>query len=154
MTGGRLKRVKDYVGNETFCFTYGDGVSNVDIKKLVDFHLEQKKNGVLATLTAVNPPVRYGALELEQDKVVRFKEKPRSNDNWINGGFFVLEPEIFNIIEGDQTSWEGEPLEKLAEKGQLAAFKHSDFWLPMDTLRDKTRLEELWQTGKAPWKVW
>ena len=154
LTGGRLKRVRDYVGNETFCFTYGDGVSNVDIKNLVDFHLDQKKNGVLATLTAVNPPVRYGALELEQDKVVRFKEKPRSNDNWINGGFFVLEPGVFNIIEGDQTSWEGEPLEKLAKEGQLAAFKHSDFWLPMDTLRDKTRLEELWQTGKAPWKVW
>lgn len=154
MTGGRLKRVKSFVGNETFCFTYGDGVSNVDIKKLVEFHNEQKKDGVLATLIAVNPPVRYGALELNDEKVVRFKEKPRSNDNWINGGFFVLEPEVFDVIEDDLTAWEGEPLESLAGNGQLAAFKHNDFWLPMDTLRDKNRLEELWQTGKAPWKVW
>lgn len=154
LTGGRLKRVKNYIGNETFCFTYGDGLSNVDIKELIEFHNSHKKDGILATLTAVNPPVRYGALELDGERVMKFSEKPKSKDNWINGGFFVLEPEVFDRIADDQTAWEGEPLEKLASEGQLAAFKHTGFWLPMDTLRDKKRLEELWLANQAPWKVW
>lgn len=154
LTGGRLKRVRNYIGNETFCFTYGDGLSNVDIKELIEFHNSHKKDGILATLTAVNPPVRYGALELDGERVMKFSEKPKSKDNWINGGFFVLEPEVFDRIADDQTAWEGEPLEKLASEGQLAAFKHTGFWLPMDTLRDKKRLEELWLANQAPWKVW
>lgn len=154
LTGGRLKRVQKYVGNETFCFTYGDGVSDVNIKKLIDFHNEQKKSGVIATLTAVNPPGKYGALALKYTKVMNFKEKPQGDDSWINGGYFVLEPEVFNFIKGDKTSWELEPLEQIAKNNKLAAFKHSGFWLPMDTLRDKKRLEELWNSGEAPWKVW
>lgn len=154
MTGGRLKRVEKYVGNETFCFTYGDGVSDVNIKELINFHYEQKDKGVLATLTAVNPPGRYGALDLKYAKVAHFKEKPQGEDSWINGGYFVLEPEVFDLIKDDKTIWELEPLEYLARNEKLAAFKHSGFWLPMDTLRDKTRLEELWNSGNAPWKVW
>ncbi len=155
MTGGRLKRVKKYIGNESFCFTYGDGVSDVNIKELIDFHEKQKKeNGVWATLTAVNPPGRYGALELRYNKVSSFKEKPQGEDSWINGGYFVLEPEVFNLIEGDNTFWEREPLEWLSKNNKLVAFKHSGFWLPMDTLRDKNRLEDLWQSNKASWKVW
>lgn len=154
-TGGRLKRVKDYIGNETFCFTYGDGVSDVDINKLIQFHNEQKNNnGVLATLTAVNPPGRYGALDLRGTKVAHFKEKPQGEDSWINGGYFVLESEVFDLIEGDNTPWEGNPLESLAGSEKLVSFKHEGFWLPMDTLRDKKRLEELWNTGSAQWKVW
>jgi glucose-1-phosphate cytidylyltransferase len=151
LTGGRLKRVQSFVGNDTFCFTYGDGVSNVDIRQLISFHKEQ---GTLATLTAVNPPGRYGALDLAGNKVVRFKEKTTGPDSWINGGFFVLEPEVFDLIEGDQTSWETEPLEYLTGINQLSAFRHEGFWMPMDTLRDKMRLEEMWSTGKALWKVW
>lgn len=153
-TGGRLKRVREYIGNETFCFTYGDGVSNVNIKELIRFHNEHKKLGVLATLTAVNPPGRYGALDLKYTKVNEFKEKPQGEDSWINGGYFVLEPEVIDYIEGDNTPWESKPLETLARENKLIAFKHSGFWLPMDTLRDKNRLEDLWNLGSAPWRVW
>lgn len=151
MTGGRLKRVQDYVGMETFCFTYGDGVSDLNIKNLISFH---KNHGTLATLTAVKPPGRFGALELDKNQVINFHEKPQGDRSWINGGFFVLEPGIFELIQGDNTVWEREPLEQLAKTGQLSAFKHKGFWLPMDTLRDKVRLEQLWDSGKAPWKVW
>lgn len=154
LTGGRLKRVREYVGNETFCFTYGDGVSDVNIKELISFHYRQREKGVIATLTAVNPPGRYGALNLNVDRVINFKEKPEGEDSWINGGYFVLEPEVFDLIGGDQTSWELEPLEYLARDNKLAAFKHCGFWLPMDTLRDKVKLEELWNSGVSPWKVW
>ena len=154
MTGGRLKRVRDYVGDETFCFTYGDGVANVDISRLIAFHHEQ---GRWATLTAVQPPGRYGALNLDDASapgVVGFQEKPQGDGGWINGGFFVLEPAVFDLIEGDATIWEQQPLQTLAEKEQLVAYKHNGFWQPMDTLRDKQQLESLWQQSKAPWKVW
>lgn len=151
MTGGRLKRVKKYINNETFCFTYGDGVSDININKLITFH---KNHGLLATITAVNPSGRYGSLELIGDKVVGFREKPQSEDSWINGGFFVLEPSIFDFIENDDTSFENYPLEHLASIGQLIAYKHRGFWLPMDTLRDKNKLNELWESNKALWKVW
>lgn len=151
MTGGRLKRVKDHLENEDFCFTYGDGVSDVNITELIEFH---KKQGNLATLTSVNPPGRFGALDLYDDKVMNFKEKPQGEDSWINGGFFVLSPSVLDYIEGDNTVWEREPLEKLAETGQLSAYRHTGFWHPMDTLRDKMKLEGLWESGKAPWKVW
>jgi len=152
MTGGRLKRVKDYVGKETFCFTYGDGVSNVNITKLIDYHRHQ---GVMATITAVQPPGRYGALNVDpQGLVTSFQEKPQGDGNWINGGYFVLEPEVFDFIAEDQTSWEGQPLLDLVAKEQLTAFYHHGFWHPMDTLRDKKYLESLWNAGKAPWKVW
>lgn len=154
LTGGRLKKVKEYIGKDSFCFTYGDGVSDVNIKELIRFHKEQKESGVLATLTAVNPPGRYGALDLNNNRVNNFKEKPQGDDSWINGGYFVLEPEVIDLIEGSQTSWEREPLENLAKEGKLAAYKHSGFWLPMDTLRDKMRLEEMWDLKQAPWKVW
>ena len=154
MTGGRLKRVQSYVGNETFCFTYGDGVSDVNIKELIAYHNEQKKNGTIATLTAVNPPGKFGALDIKGDKVINFREKPLGDDSWVNGGYFVLEPEVFDLIAGDKTSWEHEPLEHIADNNKLSAFKHSGFWLPMDTLRDKNKLEELWASGQAPWKVW
>jgi glucose-1-phosphate cytidylyltransferase len=153
MTGGRLKRVKDYIGDETFCFTYGDGVSDINIKELVEFH---KTQGVLATLTAVQPPGRFGAFKLEHDenKVSSFKEKPDGDGAWINSGFFVLEPAIMEYIEGDSTSWEKEPMEALAGAGKLAAFRHHGFWQPMDTLRDKHVLDDLWESGQAPWRVW
>ncbi len=151
MTGGRLKRVRKYIGNEDFCFTYGDGVSDVDISKLLKFH---KANKTLATLTAAQPPGRFGALNINECKITRFEEKPESDAGWINGGFFVLSPKVIDLISNDQTSWEKEPLEKLANDGQLSAFVHKGFWQPMDTLRDKTHLDELWESGKAPWKVW
>ncbi len=153
MTGGRLRRVKDYIGGETFCMTYGDGVGNIDIKRLVDFHREQK---ALATLTAVQPLGRFGAFSLDhnQYKITAFKEKPHGDGAWINGGFFVLEPAVIDYIHGDSTVWERKPLERLAEDNMLAAYKHCGFWQPMDTLRDKMVLEELWQRGEAPWKVW
>lgn len=152
MTGGRLKRVANYLKNEeAFCFTYGDGVGDVDITKLIAFH---KSQDVKATLTATLPPGRFGVLDLEGNKVRTFKEKPRSDGSMINGGFFVLSPEVIDLIDDDQCVWEREPLETLAEAGQLAAFQHDGFWQPMDTLRDKHLLEELWTTGKAPWKVW
>ena len=152
MTGGRLRRVKDYVGNEAFCFTYGDGVADVDVSALIAFHKQQKR---LATLTAVQPPGRYGALQMGPDGDVQgFQEKPEGDGGWINGGFFVLEPEVIDLIEGDATTWEQEPLKGLASRGQLSAFHHSGFWQPMDTLRDRMYLEGLWNEGKAPWKVW
>jgi glucose-1-phosphate cytidylyltransferase len=153
MTGGRLKRVKDYIDNEIFCMTYGDGVSDVNITDLIDLHKEQK---VLATLTAVQPPGRFGAFNLVkgQTKISNFREKDRGNGAWINGGFFVLEPGVMNYIADDSTVWEREPLENLARDGMLAAYKHYGFWQPMDTLRDKTVLEELWQSSQAPWKKW
>lgn len=153
LTGGRLKRVREHIGNETFCFTYGDGVSNIDITKLVEFH---KAQGGLATLTAVQPPGRFGAISLghEQTKIESFHEKPGGDGAWINGGYFVLEPEVINYIADDSTIWEQEPLQKLAHDGQLSAFRHDGFWQPMDTLKDKNYLEGLWQSGKAPWKVW
>lgn len=151
MTGGRIKRVKDYLNNETFCFTYGDGVSNVNIKKLIAFHRQQ---GTFATLTTVKPPGRFGALDLQGGKIIRFEEKPLGDGGWINGGYFVLEPQIFDYIEGDHTVWEREPLEQLTQQKQLSAFNHTGFWYPMDTLRDKMKLEELWTSGKRPWMVW
>jgi glucose-1-phosphate cytidylyltransferase len=152
MTGGRLKRVARYVENEeAFCFTYGDGVSDINIHELIAFHRKQK---VKATLTAALPPGRFGALEFAGDQVLSFKEKPKGDGAMINGGFFVLSPEVIEYIKSDATIWEREPLERLANDRQLAAFKHMGFWQPMDTLRDKTHLEELWASGRAPWKVW
>ena len=148
-TGGRLLRIKDYI-KDTFCMTYGDGVSNVNIHNLLDFH---KKNNKLSTITAVQPPGRFGALELEDNLVKSFSEKPHGDGGWINGGFFVLEPEVFNYIENDNTIWEQKPLISLANERQLAAYFHKGFWRPMDTMRDKIELEELWGE-KAPWKVW
>lgn len=153
LTGGRLKRAREYIGEETFCATYGDGVSNVDITALIDFH---KKQGVLATVTAVQPPGRFGAFTLKegQNKVTSFREKPTGDGVWINGGFFVLEPDIFDYIADDLTTWEQEPMQRLAKEGKLVAYTHASFWHPMDTLRDKHVLEDLWNSGKAPWKVW
>jgi glucose-1-phosphate cytidylyltransferase len=154
MTGGRLKRVQPYLGNETFCMTYGDGVSDVDIRDLIAFH---KKNKVITTLTAVQEPGRFGTLHLDEEEVLvsRFREKHVDKSSaWINGGFFVIEPEIFDYIEGDDTVFEKDPLELLSRKSKLAAYKHTGFWQPMDTLRDKNVLENLWSSGKAPWKVW
>ncbi len=152
MTGGRLKRVRDYLGDEPFMLTYGDGLSDVDITALLAFHRDQ---GRAATVTAVQPSGRFGALELGDGGVVSsFTEKPAGDGAWINGGFFVLEPEVFDYIEGDSTSWEREPLEGLARDGKLSAFRHEGFWQPMDTLRDKLALEALWAAGNAPWKVW
>lgn len=151
MTGGRMKRVKEHIGNEHFCMTYGDGVSDVNIKELVNFH---KDSGRLATLTAVQPPGRFGQLHFEGHQISNFVEKPEGDGGYINGGFFVLSPKVLDYIAGDSTIWEKEPLEKLTREKQLGAYKHDGFWRPMDTLRDKTALEEMWQSGKAPWKVW
>jgi glucose-1-phosphate cytidylyltransferase len=152
LTGGRLKRVYDYVGKEeAFCFTYGDGVSNVDISKKIAFH---KRHGKLATVTAVQPPGRYGALLRKGSSVSGFQEKPPGDGAWINGGFFVLSPKVIDLIDGDKCSWEGGPLQEIAKNGQLECFEHSGFWQPMDTLRDKNHLEDLWSSGKAPWKCW
>jgi len=152
MTGGRLQRVAPYLqGEEAFCFTYGDGVSDVNITDLIAFHKAQQ---VKATLTATLPPGRFGVLELQGSKVQSFQEKPRGDGGLINGGFFVLSTSVMDYIDGDSCIWERAPLEALAREGQLSAFEHPGFWQPMDTLRDKTYLEELWQSGKAPWKVW
>ena len=152
MTGGRLKRVKPYLENEeNFCFTYGDGVGNIDITRLIAFHQSQH---VAATLTATWPQSRFGALALDKNLVTNFKEKPKGEGGLINGGFFVLTPKVFDLIENDDTTWEKEPMEKLAEMGQLAAWQHDGFWYPMDTLRDKNYLEELWRTPNPPWKIW
>ena len=152
MTGGRLKRVKKYIGNETFCFTYGDGLSNVNIKELIEFHKKHQKK---ATLTAVLPPFRFGSLDLEEEiNIKKFKEKSSGNSSWVNGGFFVLNPSVIDYIKNDSISWENEPLQKLAQEGELKAFKHYDFWQPMDTLREKIKLEQMWQEGNPPWKVW
>jgi glucose-1-phosphate cytidylyltransferase len=152
LTGGRLKRVANYVQNEdVFCFTYGDGVADIDVTAQLQFH---RLHGKLATVTAVQPPGRYGALLREGDAVCGFQEKPPGDGAWINGGFFVLNPKVIDFIDGDSSSWEGRPLETLAAKGELQAFEHEGFWQPMDTLRDKTHLEQLWSSGKAPWKSW
>ncbi len=150
-TGGRLKRVERYVSDDSFCFTYGDGVSSVDIGKLIAFH---KEGGRVATVTAVRPPGRFGALELDGERVTGFIEKPAGDGGFINGGFFVLEPSVFRYLKGDSDIWEHAPLEGLARDGQLDAYHHDGFWQPMDTLRDRTVLEELWSSGKAPWKSW
>ncbi|MDA4107535.1 glucose-1-phosphate cytidylyltransferase [Mycolicibacterium holsaticum] len=152
MTGGRLKRVAPYIrDDEAFCFTYGDGLSDVDIASSIEFH---RQHGRHATVTAVLPPGRYGAIERDGDRVARFVEKPRGDGGFINGGFFVLAPAVLDYIDGDQTAWEGPPLARLAADGELMAFGHSGFWQPMDTLRDKNTLEELWDSGHAPWKCW
>jgi glucose-1-phosphate cytidylyltransferase len=153
MTGGRIRRIKDYIGEETFCLTYGDGVTDLNIKELIDFHRTQ--NG-LATLTAVQPAGRFGAFDLHdgQTKISSFREKPRGDGAWINGGFFVLEPGAIDYIKDDMSVWEQEPLQNLARDNLLSAYKHDGFWHPMDTLRDKNVLEELWESGKAPWKIW
>lgn len=153
MTGGRLRRVKEHIGDETFCLTYGDGVTDLDIQKLIVFHREQK---TLVTLTAVQSPGRFGAFMLDQHQnlISSFKEKPQGDGAWINGGFFVVEPEAFNYIKDDSTVWEQEPLGTLAREGMLAAYRHDGYWQNMDTLRDRNVLEELWQTGNPPWKIW
>ncbi len=152
MTGGRLKRVADYLRNEeSFCFTYGDGLSDLDISREITFH---KQHGKLATVTAVQPPGRYGALRLQGNAVTGFTEKPRGDGARINGGFFILSPSCIDLIADDNTSWEGEPLSELALRGELMAFQHDGFWQPMDTLREKNMLEDLWASGKAPWRVW
>jgi glucose-1-phosphate cytidylyltransferase len=152
MTGGRLKRVKEYVKNEeSFCFTYGDGLSDINISKLIEHH---ERHGNLATISAVYPPGRFGALDIEGDKVVSFNEKPKGDGSLINGGYFVLSPKVIDYIDDDETIWEREPMENLAKNGQMSALVHKNFWHPMDTLRDKEYLEELWNSGKAPWKKW
>lgn len=152
MTGGRLKRVARYVQDEdAFCFTYGDGVADLNIGAAIAFH---RRHGKLATVTAVLPPGRYGALERNGDSVAGFTEKPRGDGGWINGGFFVLSPKVLSLIDNDQTSWEASPLNQLAQSDQLMAYEHSGFWQPMDTLREKNLLEDLWQSGSAPWKSW
>lgn len=152
MTGGRVKRIKEYIGNEPFMLTYGDGVSNVDIASLVEFH---KDHGKLATVTSVQPSGRFGALDLAGGNVVQgFQEKPQGDGGWINGGFFVLEPRIFDYIKDDSTFFERDPMENLAKDNQLLAYKHNGFWQPMDTIRDKENLESLWKKNKAPWKIW
>lgn len=150
-TGGRLKRVSRYIDNGTFCFTYGDGVSDIPISKLIDYH---KSSGRKATVTAIQPPGRYGALDIDADAVRHFQEKPAGDGAWINGGFFVLEPGVLDYITGDDSVWEQYPLQRLAAEGQLSAYLHQGFWQPMDTLREKIQLEELWSSGQAPWKKW
>ena len=152
MTGGRIKRIKSYIGNETFMLTYGDGVADININKLVEFH---KKHGRYATVTTVQPSGKFGALTIGKDEQIEsFVEKPAGDGSWVNGGFFMLEPQIFDYIKGDETIWEREPLENLSKDGQLIAYKHSGFWKPMDTLRDKRELEELWNSGNLPWGIW
>ncbi|MET4568513.1 glucose-1-phosphate cytidylyltransferase [Rhodanobacter soli] len=150
-TGGRLKRVENYLDGETFCFTYGDGLADIDITAQLVFH---KTRASLATMCAVQPPGRFGAIDIQDNRITRFEEKPSGDGSWINGGFFILEPGVFDYIEGDATVWERDPLEALARDGELSAYMHAGFWQPMDTLRDKLKLEELWQNGHARWKVW
>jgi glucose-1-phosphate cytidylyltransferase len=150
-TGGRIKRLKDWLGDETFMLTWGDGVSNIDLDALLRFH---RSHGRLATLTAVRPPARFGHLELDGDRIVEFTEKPQTSEGWINGAFFVLEPGVFDYVDGDAIQWEREPLERLAADGQLMAYRHESFWQFMDTIRDKKLLEKLWVEGMAPWKTW
>ena len=151
MTGGRLKRVQKYVENETFCFTYGDGLSDLSIRDLIDHHNKQK---TLSTVTAVQPPGRFGALNIEKNKIISFEEKPSGDGSWINGGYFVLEPGIFDYVENDQTVWERQPLETLAKDSQLSVHKHKGYWNAVDTLRDKNWMQDLWNSKQAPWKVW
>ena len=150
-TGGRLKRAAEFIGNETFLATYGDGVTDLDVGKAIQFHQKKK---CLATVTAVRPPARFGSMVFDGDHVTRFAEKPQAGEGWINGGFFVLEPGVIDLIEGDATLWEQEPMEQLALRGQLTAYRHEGYWQCMDTLRDVRLLESLWQEGKAPWKAW
>jgi len=150
LTGGRLKRVREHVGDGTFCFTYGDGVADIDLQSLIDFH---RAHGKHATVTAIQPPGRYGALDMDASVVRSFQEKPAGDGAWINGGYFVLEPTVFDYIEGDHMSWESQPLQQLASEGQLMAYQHAGFWQAMDTLRDKNHLEDLW-SGSPPWKLW
>jgi glucose-1-phosphate cytidylyltransferase len=150
-TGGRIKRLAPYLGNETFMLTWGDGVADIDLHALIDFH---RSHGKLATLTAVRPTARFGRLELDGNQIAEFSEKPQTGEGWINGAFFVLEPQIFDYIAGDETQWEKEPLEQLAKDGQLMAYLHEGFWQCMDTLREKHLLQQLWDAGDAPWKVW
>ncbi|MEX2218541.1 MAG: glucose-1-phosphate cytidylyltransferase [Phycisphaerales bacterium] len=150
-TGGRIKRLAPYIGNETFMLTWGDGLSNVNLDELLAFH---RRHGKLATVTAVRPPARFGHLEFEGDRVMSFSEKPQTSEGWINGAFFVLEPKVFEYIEGDDTQWEKAPLERLSRDGQLMAYRHESFWQCMDTLRDKKLLQDLWDAGSAPWKSW
>jgi glucose-1-phosphate cytidylyltransferase len=151
LTGGRLKRVKRYLDDDDFFFTYGDGVSDIDLNELLRFHRAEKR---LATVTAIQPVARFGALEIDGDAVIGFQEKPRGEGGWISGGYFVLSPTVFDYIDGDKTTWEREPMERLARDGNLSAYQHHGFWRPLDTLRDKTYLEELWASGTAPWRVW
>jgi len=151
MTGGRLKRLREYVGGETFCATYGDGVSDVDVRAAIAHH---RASGATATLTAVKPTGRFGAVELDETMVRRFHEKPEGDGGWINGGFFVLEPEVLDVIDGDETPFERGPLDRLASEGRLSAYRHEGFWHPLDTLRDKTILEQYWSSERAPWKTW
>jgi glucose-1-phosphate cytidylyltransferase len=151
MTGGRIRRVREYVGNERFCMTYGDGVSDISISKLLEFH---ESHGRLATLTAVQPGARFGGLDLSGDSVSRFVEKPKGDGRWVSGGYFVLEPGIFEYLTGDEDIWEQTPLRRLAEENRLVAYRHDNFWAAMDTLRDKQYLEELWSANRAPWKIW
>ncbi|MEZ5276856.1 MAG: glucose-1-phosphate cytidylyltransferase [Opitutaceae bacterium] len=151
LTGGRIKRLQPFIGNEPFMLTWGDGVSNIDLGKLLEFH---RSHGKLATVTAVRPPARFGHMTFDGDTVLEFSEKPQASEGWINGAFFVLQPEIFDYIEGDATQWEHEPMVRLAKERQLMAYRHDDFWQCMDTLRDKVLLESLWQKGNAPWKTW
>ena len=151
MTGGRLKRVREHLQDDAFCLTYGDGVGDVDITSLVGFH---RAHGKLATVTATQMPGRFGALSFDGDRVDHFEEKPFGDGGWINGGFFVLSPKVIDYVDGDMISWEREPMQRLAHDGQLMAYRHVGFWQPMDTLRDKVQLEQLWQDGRAPWKVW
>jgi len=151
MTGGRIKRLASYIGNETFMLTWGDGVSNINLNDLLKFH---RSHGKLATMTAVRPPARYGHLEFDGKRVAEFSEKPQTGEGWINGAFFVIEPKVFDYIEGDDTQWEKEPLERLAKDGELMAYRHSSFWQCMDTLREKHILEKYWHSGNAPWKIW
>jgi len=150
-TGGRLKRVADYLDDEAFCFTYGDGLADVDVTRTIAFHRARNR---LATVCAVQPPGRFGALDIEGSRITRFQEKPSGDGTWINGGFFVLQPQVLDFIDGDTSIWERGPMETLAQRGELSAYTHTGFWQPMDTLRDKIKLEELWQSGNAPWKVW
>jgi glucose-1-phosphate cytidylyltransferase len=151
LTGGRIKRLAPFIGNETFMLTWGDGVSNVNLTELLAFH---RSHGKLATVTAVRPPARFGHMQFDGNRVLEFSEKPQAAEGWINGAFFVLEPRIFDYIQGDDTQWEREPMERLAREGELMAYRHSDFWQCMDTLRDRVLLESLWQKGDAPWKTW
>lgn len=153
MTGGRIKRIKDYVGKETFCMTYGDGVSDINIRELIEFH---RNHNTLATLTAVQPPGRFGVIKIneEESKISNFKEKPDGDGSWINGGFFVMEPSVIDYISGDHTVWEQDPMQNLARDGAISAYRYNGFWHAMDNLRDKFELEELWKSGKAPWKIW